>query len=298
MKKIFVFIVLFLFSSFSFWVSLFDFSWKVEKIYDGDTIRVNNQNVDIKIRLLWIDTPELYHWQKVKTYKFYGCWEKSKNIAVKLLLNKYVKVYKDSLAKNRWKYGRILRYIKIPLKYRWKLIDVDYGAIMVYLWLAKVYKRENFENKSLYYKLQDIAKKHKRWIWSTKCILEDKKIKEEYQKKELIKNKWESIIKKQSKKLDIKHKPKKESKDKKIITKNIIKNNTKKEENTLEKCGYTYHKTWCDIKGNISRKWVKIYHIPWWRYYKVTKITPKKWERWFCNEKTAISCGWRASYVR
>jgi len=289
MKKIFVFIVILFLSSFTFWTSLLDYSLKVEKIYDGDTVRVNNWNADIKIRLLWIDTSELYHNQKVKSYKLYGCGEKSKNIAVKLLLNKYVKVYKDELAKNRWKYGRILRYIKVPLRYRWKVIYIDYGVIMVYLWLAKVYKSEKFENKFLYYKLQDNAKKYKRWIWSEKCISEDKKIKQEYKNKQLAKIDNKKIIIKNPIKNNIETKPIKVEKSK---------NETKNNEIKTNECGYTYHKTWCDIKGNISRKWVKTYHISWWRYYKVTKITPKKWERWFCSEKTAVFCGWRSSYIK
>ncbi len=51
----------------------------------------------------------------------------------------------------------------------------------------------------------------------------------------------------------------------------------------------------CPIKGNISRKG-RIYHAPWSPWYKRTKISPSKGERWFCSEEAAIKAGWRAPY--
>ena len=51
----------------------------------------------------------------------------------------------------------------------------------------------------------------------------------------------------------------------------------------------------CRIKGNISRKGVRIYHVPGGQYYERTRIDPKKEERWFCTESEAKSAGWRRS---
>jgi endonuclease YncB( thermonuclease family) len=51
----------------------------------------------------------------------------------------------------------------------------------------------------------------------------------------------------------------------------------------------------CRIKGNISRKGKKIYHLPNGRYYAATKIDESKGERWFCSEQEAKSAGWRRS---
>ena len=51
----------------------------------------------------------------------------------------------------------------------------------------------------------------------------------------------------------------------------------------------------CPIKGNISRKG-RIYHAPWSRWYKRTKISTNKGERWFCSEAEAIKAGWREPY--
>ncbi len=55
----------------------------------------------------------------------------------------------------------------------------------------------------------------------------------------------------------------------------------------------------CVIKGNISRrnkKKQKIYHLPWFKSYKRTRINRKKGERWFCSEQEAVQAGWRRAY--
>ncbi len=51
----------------------------------------------------------------------------------------------------------------------------------------------------------------------------------------------------------------------------------------------------CHIKGNISSKGERIYHVPGGQYYDRTKIDPSKGERWFCSEAQAKSAGWRRS---
>lgn len=49
----------------------------------------------------------------------------------------------------------------------------------------------------------------------------------------------------------------------------------------------------CAIKGNISSKGVRIYHVPGQRDYAQTRIAAEKGERWFCNEDEARAAGWR-----
>ncbi len=51
----------------------------------------------------------------------------------------------------------------------------------------------------------------------------------------------------------------------------------------------------CVIKGNISGKGERIYHIPGGEYYDATKIDTSKGERWFCTEAEAVAAGWRKS---
>ncbi len=51
----------------------------------------------------------------------------------------------------------------------------------------------------------------------------------------------------------------------------------------------------CDIKGNISSKGERIYHVPGGMYYDRTRISAGKGERWFCSQAEARSAGWRRS---
>lgn len=51
----------------------------------------------------------------------------------------------------------------------------------------------------------------------------------------------------------------------------------------------------CLIKGNVSSKGERIYHIPGGRWYARTKINTAKGERWFCSESDAEDAGWRRS---
>lgn len=49
----------------------------------------------------------------------------------------------------------------------------------------------------------------------------------------------------------------------------------------------------CPIKGNISDNG-RIYHAPWSPWYKRTRVSLSKGERWFCDEAEAVAAGWRA----
>ena len=51
----------------------------------------------------------------------------------------------------------------------------------------------------------------------------------------------------------------------------------------------------CVIKGNISRKKEKIYHVPGQRHYDETIIDELDGEQWFCTEQDAVDAGWRKS---
>jgi endonuclease YncB( thermonuclease family) len=51
----------------------------------------------------------------------------------------------------------------------------------------------------------------------------------------------------------------------------------------------------CQIKGNINREGVRIYHMPGQKFYARTGINEAKGERWFCSEAQARASGWRAA---
>jgi len=52
----------------------------------------------------------------------------------------------------------------------------------------------------------------------------------------------------------------------------------------------------CPIKGNVSAKGERIYHMPWDKSYAATRISTAKGERWFCDESDAEKAGWRRAY--
>ncbi len=49
----------------------------------------------------------------------------------------------------------------------------------------------------------------------------------------------------------------------------------------------------CTIKGNVSAKGDKIYHVPGCKLYEKTVIKEEVGERWFCSEQEALGAGWR-----
>ena len=173
MKKIYLFLIFIFTFSFTFAKPIFENSGVLNYVVDWDTFYINHQ----KIRIIWIDSPEIYYHQKIKSYKFYGCWDSVKKKVAIFFKNRTIKLYRDRLSKNIDKYKRPLRYVYIWLHYKWKIVYIPYWAVAVYLWWAKVYKWENFTYKKLYYKLEKMAKKAKRGMWSDKCKEEDNKIK-------------------------------------------------------------------------------------------------------------------------
>ncbi|WP_368073904.1 thermonuclease family protein [Sulfitobacter sp. SK012] len=51
----------------------------------------------------------------------------------------------------------------------------------------------------------------------------------------------------------------------------------------------------CQIKGNISARGTRIYHISGQQFYQQTRISIRKGERWFCSQAAAQAAGWRAA---
>jgi hypothetical protein len=49
----------------------------------------------------------------------------------------------------------------------------------------------------------------------------------------------------------------------------------------------------CVIKGNVSARGERIYHLPGTRAYAVTRIDEARGERWFCTEAEARAAGFR-----
>jgi endonuclease YncB( thermonuclease family) len=58
----------------------------------------------------------------------------------------------------------------------------------------------------------------------------------------------------------------------------------------------------CSIKGNVSWRGERIYHMPWSRWYGAIRMDlealERKGKRWFCSENDAITAGWRPAWER
>jgi hypothetical protein len=51
----------------------------------------------------------------------------------------------------------------------------------------------------------------------------------------------------------------------------------------------------CVIKGNISSRGERVYHVPGGAFYDRTRIDFSKGERMFCTEEEAQAAGWQRS---
>jgi len=51
----------------------------------------------------------------------------------------------------------------------------------------------------------------------------------------------------------------------------------------------------CAIKGNVTAKGERVYHLPGAQWYARTRIDESEGERWFCSAAEAEAAGWRAA---
>ena len=191
--------IFFIWSSLVFlWLVYFIFSHKkvipwckydyVEKVYDGDTVLAKTL---WKIRLLWIDTPETYVNHDLKSYKFYGCGQKSKELAKQKLGWKTILFCTDKLSKDKGNYGRKLRYAMIN---SWSNI-IPFGLYLLENGDTRVYKYAPFKYKEQYFAIEKKLKKEKKWVWAKACFIQDQQVRQKYSSwcdiKWNISSKWE-----------------------------------------------------------------------------------------------------------
>lgn len=49
------------------------------------------------------------------------------------------------------------------------------------------------------------------------------------------------------------------------------------------------------VKGKITKRGERVYHLPDSRYYEISRIDPEKGERYFASVSEAEAAGWRAA---
>ena len=123
------------------------FGGKVSKIIDGDTIWIKSDNQNIKIRLSYIDAPEL----KQK----YGI--QSRDYLANLILNKNVEIH----SYRRDRYKRVIGEVYIHNDNE----SVFINAKLLKSGHAWVYKR--YRNNPYLINLEDYARTNKNGVWGT-----------------------------------------------------------------------------------------------------------------------------------
>ena len=128
----------------------------VVRVVDGDTIVVLVNNIEEKIRIIGINTPET-----VDPRKKVECFGKqASDKAKQLLTGQEIKLKSDPTQADRDKYKRLLRYISLPdgTDYGLKMIQEGYAYEYTYLKPYK-YQKEFME-------LQTLARTSERGLWA------------------------------------------------------------------------------------------------------------------------------------
>jgi micrococcal nuclease len=133
--------------------------YMVEKVIDGDTIKVSIEGKLETIRLVGIDTPETVHPQK--TVECFGL-EASKK-AKELLLNKEVYLESDSSQGDSDKYQRLLKYVFLENGTNVNLLMIKEGYAYEYTYdLPYKYQKEFKE-------AQKLARDTRTGLWGGVC---------------------------------------------------------------------------------------------------------------------------------
>ena len=149
MLKRFLIAIIFL----SFALPVFAGQFKVTRVYDGDTFKASGHDIEIKVRLVGIDTPETKK-RKHKPGQPFG--EKAKRFLVRMALNKqvFIKGYGTG------PYNRILGVVYVDRK--------NVNLELVKAGLAEVYQGRPPRGFDLspYLTAEAQAKSQKRGMWS------------------------------------------------------------------------------------------------------------------------------------
>ena len=231
-------------------------TYRVISVVDGDTIHIDYNGKDEKVRFIGIDTPEVSD---------YGgkaeCYGAEASSYMKTILNgQWVAVETDSKTNDRDKYGRLLRYVLLDGR--------DLGHEMVSKGYAKEYTYDvAYDKQAQYRSAQSEAKNNKAGMWGV-CLESNSSTQQE----KSAQSTTPTVTEEQ---------------------KTPVATQAQPAQNTPS-TNHVYGENGdCNIKGNINRK-EKIYHVPGSRSYKSTIINESEGERWFCSEAEAQAAGWRA----
>lgn len=129
--------------------------YKVNYVYDGDTIEVDISGIKEKIRLIGVDTPETQ--DPDLPVQCYG--PESSAYTEKNLLGQDVRLESDPTNQNRDRYDRLLRYVYLKDGTLWnqKIIEEGYGF---------AYLRYPFTKLKTFEASEKNAKDLKKGLWT------------------------------------------------------------------------------------------------------------------------------------
>jgi endonuclease YncB( thermonuclease family) len=126
---------------------------RVARIIDGDTIRVKIEGRSRDVRLIGIDTPEVFGGRE--------CGSRRASHSMRRMLDsgEKVKLIRDLSQDGRDHYGRLLRYVEDG--------GTDVGRRQIHLGWAQVYVFERpFNRVGRYRHARRAAKRHDRGVWA------------------------------------------------------------------------------------------------------------------------------------
>lgn len=227
----------------------------VYSVVDGDTLKINRNGKIETVRVIGIDTPETVH--PTKTVQ---CFGKEASLQAKFLLeNKKVMVVYDESQGQQDKYGRTLAYIILP-------DGQDFGEVMLKAGFAHEYTyNQKYQKQAVYKQAENYAKQNELGLWNKDTCFEFEQSLSQNNSAQTAKTVQSVAISQTD-----------------INKVDILNDIFSSDENNG-----------CVIKGNISSKKEKIYHLPGQAFYEKTIIDEMAGEKWFCTEEEAKISGWR-----
>jgi micrococcal nuclease len=130
--------------------------YRVVEFFDGDTIAVDMNGANEKIRLIGVDTPETH--DPRKSVQCYG--KQASEFTKNLIGNNPVRLEADPTNQNRDRYNRLLRYVYLPdgRLVNGELIKQGYGF---------AYTSFPFQKLEEFREFQRQAQEQSQGLWST-----------------------------------------------------------------------------------------------------------------------------------
>ena len=132
------------------------FGYKVTKVVDGDTVKLNIDGNEETIRLIGIDTPETVH--PSRPVECFGI--EASNYAKEKLSDQYVELEKDPSQGEVDRYGRTLGYIILPNgdNFNEQIIKDGYAYEYTY--------RDSYKYQKEFMQAEEYARDNKLGLWA------------------------------------------------------------------------------------------------------------------------------------